>query len=273
MSEYKKTSVEDIEQVISDAENRYSQALSNALIKTFGILFVFFIYVTIPKTFWLIPSQIAAKKVNPYQEPIIIENIENIKASDLTKKSDYNKLIKIKSLKNKKSYYLMPLADYSISARLKDKNKFFYLQWDIDNVALVDYGLICGDMARDKYFKKISCNSNQTVMGRMLVYNFKDKYNFLYRDKIDYLIAHVSHTHIIPANKKIKKALDAVKIGQAVKLDGYLVDVYDDNYFRFAMSSLSLTDTNETSRGHGRGGGACEVMYVTKVQVGRKIFK
>ena len=179
------------------------------------------------------------------------------------------KLIKIKSLKNGKDYYIMPLAEYSISARIKEKNKFFYLQWEIDNLALVDYGTVWGDMAKNEFFNKLYGHSNQSVLGRMLVFNFKDRYYDSLRYKYDYMLSHVSHTHAIPANRNVKKALNAIREGQTVKLDGYLVDVFDRNFRRFAMSSLSLTDTNESARG----GGACEVMYVTKVQVGNKIFE
>ena len=64
------------------------------------------------------------------------------------------------------------------------------------------------------------------------------------------MLTHVSHTHAIPATKNVKKALNAIQKGQVVKLDGYLVDVFDNRYDRFAMSSLSLSDENESSRGY-----------------------
>ena len=52
-----------------------------------------------------------------------------------------------------------------------------------------------------------------------------------------------------------------------------MVDIYDRNFNRFAMTSLSLTDQNESSRGYGKGGGSCEVMYVNRVQIGKKVFE
>ena len=270
MTEEKKISIEEFEKIVNTAENSNTQLLSKNMLKTLVILIIFGIYLLIPKTFWLVPSEYSKEKINTENEPVIIKNEENINASAQIKQNSKNEnLIKYKSLKNGETYYLMPLAEYSISAKIKEKNRFFYMQWEIDNVALVDYGLTWGDMAKDFYYKKIYANSNQSVMGRMLVFNFKKKYYNSLRNKFDYMLTHVSHTHAIPANKNIKKALIAAREGQTIKLDGYLVDVFSNSLRRFAITSLSLSDEGFNN---GRGGGACEIMYVTKVQIGDKVF-
>ena len=273
MPEEQKLSALEFEKIVNEAENSYNHLLSKNMGKILVGIGVFCLYMLLPKTLWLFPTETVKEKINPYQEPVMIQNEANIKAYNLKNKSDYKKLIKIKSFKNRKTYYIMPLAEYSVSARIKEKNKFFYLKWDIDNLALVDYGLTWGDMAKNEYFYKLYGHSNQTVSGRLLVFNFKDRYQNSLQYKYDYMLTHVSHTHAIPATKNVKKALNAIQKGQVVKLDGYLVDVFDSSYNRFTMSSLSLSDKNESSRGYGNGGGACEVMYVTKVQVGDKVFK
>ncbi len=274
MSEKDRISMDEFERLTHNAENNYNDFLLKHIKKILTVLIIFCLYMFLPKTLWLIPSKLTNEKLDPYKEPVLIENQENIKAALLRKSSDYDKLIKYKSFKNGKTYYLMPLADYSITARVLEKNTFFYMQWDIDNVSLVDYGFAWGDMAKKEYFNKIYSNSNQTVTARRLVFRLKDKYRHTADKKFyDYLFVHASHTHTIPANRNVKKALSALQRGQIVKLEGYLVDVYDSNYRRFALTSLSLSDINESSRGHDQGGGACEVMYVTKVQVGKKVFK
>ena len=125
-------------------------------------------------------------------------------------------------------------------------------------------------MAKDEYFNKLYGHSNQDVTGRRLVFSFKDKYRDSLNDKFNYMADHTSHTHTIPANKKINKVLYALKKGQTVKLEGYLVDVYNSDFFRFCITSLSLTDIGYNTE---RGGGSCEVMYVTKVQVGDKVYE
>ena len=269
MLDKEKISIDEFENIANEAENSYSKNLSSKIIKSIIVLFVSSLIIFIPKTIFLIPTEYTKEKINTYKDPVIVLNEENINTSGLYSKADYEKLIKIESLKTKETYYLMPLAEYSISARIKEKNRFFYMQWEIDNVALVDYGLTWGDMAKDFYYKKIYANSNQSVMGRMLVFNFKKKYYNSLRNKFDYMLTHVSHTHAIPANKNIKKALIAAREGQTIKLDGYLVDVFSNSLRRFAITSLSLSDEGFNN---GRGGGACEIMYVTKVQIGDKVF-
>ena len=113
----------------------------------------------------------------------------------------------------------------------------------------------------------------EIIGARQLSFGIDEKYYDEMKDKREYMRNHVSHTHVIPANKNIRKAINVTRYGQIIKIDGYLVDVFDSTKHRIAMSSLSLSDINETSRGHGQGGGACEVMYVNKVQIGNKIFK
>ena len=269
-----KISVEEIDRIINTAEDNYTKSVYK-FIRVFLILLIIIgLYMLIPGTFWLIPSEFTKNPIDTNKDPVMIKNEENINGSDNIRKNSKNKnLIEYRSLKNGDTYYLMPLAEYSLSARIREKNRFFYMQWEIDNVAIVDYGLAWGDMAQDYYFNKFYAHSNQTVTGRSLVFNFKDKYFDSLFYKFDYMLSHVSHTHVIPANKNIKKALIAAREGQTIKMEGYLVDVFNSSYRRFAMSSLSLSDINESSRGHGKGGGACEIMYVTKVQIEEKVFK
>ena len=265
-----KISIDEFEKIVNTAEKDYSNDLAKKIKISIIILAVYCLYMFLPKTIWLIPSSTSNEKLDTSKDPILIENPVNINAVELKHQSDYDKLIKYKSFKNGKTYYIMPLAKYSITARVFEKNTFFYMQWDIDNVSLVDYGFAWGDMAKNEFFGKLYGHSNQDVTGRRLVYSFKDRYMRSLAYKFNYMKRHTSHTHTIPANKNIKKVLYALKKGQTVKLDGYLVDVYDNKYWRFAKTSLSLEDEGYDTP---RGGGACEVMYVTRVQVGDKVFE
>ena len=207
MHKENKISVEEIDKIINTAEDNYTKSVSGYIIRFLIAAIIISIYMFIPKTFWLVPSGYTKDKIDTSKEPVMIKNEENINASNNIRKNSKNEnLIKYKSLKNGETYYIMPLAEYSISARIKERNRFFYMQWEIDNVAIVDYGLAWGDMAQDYYFKKFYANSNQTVNGRMLVFNFKDRYYDSLFYKFDYMTTHVSHTHAIPANKNIKKA-------------------------------------------------------------------
>ena len=65
----------------------------------------------------------------------------------------------------------------------------------------------------------------------------------------------VSNMHIIPANPQIAKAIQQVKRGDLVRLQGELVEVRDKDMVW--TSSLTPTDT---------GDGACEVFRVNSIQ-------
>ena len=139
-----------------------------------------------------------------------------------------------------------------------------------DKIALIDYGIVWGDLVKDEYFFKLSSNSRKYLNNaRGLMVFFSEKYRPQYGHMQNYVNDHFSHTHIIPANNRIMRVLNYARIGQNIKIDGYLVDIFDGNKRRIVMTSISNTDTNESSRG----GGACEVMYVVRVQVGNKIFE
>ena len=64
--------------------------------------------------------------------------------------------------------------------------------------------------------------------------------------------AHSANMHLIPADNSVERRLDAARVGQVVKLSGYLVNVKSDAGWSIA-SSLTREDT---------GAGACEVIWV-----------
>jgi hypothetical protein len=66
-----------------------------------------------------------------------------------------------------------------------------------------------------------------------------------------------ANTHLVPADDLVKKRLLNVSKGAVVKLSGYLINVRHSDGWTW-RSSLSRDDT---------GGGSCELMWVTDVQV------
>ena len=181
---------------------------------------------------------------------------------------------------NFEKYNFIPMADYSISAIVVAKNTNLWLRGvmnsKFDDVALIDLGLLCGKVANEETLKYVRFQSKKTLGSarslRPMPAHFKsyrDVNNYLV-DKnlsLDYLFTHMSHVHIIPANRNIMSALIRLNRKNTVRLDGYLVDI---EYNRpLVRTSLSRNDTNQTARG----GGACEVMYVSKVQIGNKIYQ
>ncbi len=169
-------------------------------------------------------------------------------------------------------YALKPQAEYSISALVVAKNNNFWfrdiMRSKFDDVALLDLGLVWGDLALDKkeLYNYIKFKSKKTLgQARALHYHWDSTSPWAN----GYITSHIAHTHMIPANPNVMGGLLQIKKNDIVKIDGYLVDIYTDKSELIAYTSMSRTDTNASSRGSG----ACEDMYVTQVQIGNKIYR
>lgn len=179
-----------------------------------------------------------------------------------------------KAYGEKNIYALQPQAEYSISGLVVAKNNNFWfrdvMRSDFDDLALMDLGIAWGDLAQDnkKLYKHWKIKSRKTLgQARQLTWQEKPPYGESWNG--EYIRAHMSHTHLIPANLNIMGGLLTIKKNDIVKLDGYLVDIYTSKGDTVAKTSMSRTDTDGTSRGYG----ACEDMYVKQAQIGNKIYK
>lgn len=202
------------------------------------------------------------------------DNIINVKNEPEQTDIKNSEMLKVYGEKNK--YVLEPQAQYSISGLVVAKNSNFWfrdiMRSTFDDVCLIDFGIVWGDLATDKnrLYKHVKFKSTKTLgQARSLNWRTKPPYNEVPWD-IEYLSTHLAHTHMIPANSNIMSALLKIKKNDYVKLDGYLVDIYKDSDGQIvAKTSLSRYDNNATSRGYG----ACEDMYVKSVQIGNKIYR
>lgn len=175
----------------------------------------------------------------------------------------------------KKLHAVKVMAKYSITGMVVAKNQNFWFRGimrnNFDDIALIDYGIVWGEIADKNLIKKHFKFKSTKTLGEARQLSFR--WQNLTQGS-SYINSHVAHTHIIPANANVMGALLKVKKYDIVRLDGYLVDIYDPKTSqRYAMTSLSRSDTNATSRGHNQGGGACEIMYVSRVQIENKIYK
>jgi len=257
------TEIDEFEIEMADARRSYSLVLNKNLLIALTIFAIVIFALALPPSTWIGASKITNNKIDTTKEPIQIEttNFYNY---------DMRNLKKVKSVDGSITYYVMPLAQYSISGKLAVKNTFFpYGFGDFDKIAKIDLGLVWSDLAESEYFNKLGSDSRQTGAAREQLIYYKTPYSKEMQGKESWLVTKASHTHIIPANKKILFAVKTIRKGEIVKLDGYLVDVYDSNKNRIATTSLSRNDTGNGSRG----GGSCEVMYVGRVQIGNKIFE
>ncbi len=206
--------------------------------------------------------------VNPKQE-CIQENIETPEQIEIGQGKTHRILLK--------------QAKYSISGIVVAKNRNFWLrgfmQNVFDEVVPIDFGIAWGELSDINTLKKFKIKSSKTLgEARMLRYQWQLKD---VPQNPDYVFSHISHNHIIPATDNVASALLKVKKWDTIKLDGYLVDIIHPNGFT-SMTSLSRSDTDPTSRGtlsrreehnYSVNGGACEIFYVTGIQIKNKYYK
>lgn len=208
-------------------------------------------------------SETTIQKIDTYSEPIQIT-------------LDGKKYKEVNGEKNE--YIIQLLAEYHLSGLVVAKNNNFWfrdlMRSSFDDIALMDFGVAWGDLAKDKneLYKYIKFKSRKTL-GQARALSFRWKGDIPWSS--GYIMTHVAHTHIIPANPNVMGGLLKVKKNNTIRLDGYLVDIYTNKNEIVARTSLSRSDNNATSRGeNGRNaGGACEIMYVTQVQVGNRIYR
>jgi hypothetical protein len=153
-------------------------------------------------------------------------------------------------------FTLTPQADYRVEARVVSKRNYS-TGW-AGQLVPVDLALAWGKLIEPECIRKITYSQNQRW------------YYFRYsRDTpVDgrYIAAHSSNHHLIPGTSNILKAIRKVKTGQLIVLEGCLVNIHGVKDARdfWWNSSLSRTDT---------GAGACELLYVTKVQLDQYFYQ
>lgn len=85
-------------------------------------------------------------------------------------------------------------------------------------------------------------------------------------DERAYVTAHVGNVHTLPAegNVSVGRALRSAREGDLVALEGFLVTIQDAGTNELARSSTVRTDS---------GNGACEVMWVDRVQIDETVWE
>lgn len=207
-------------------------------------------------------SEVTYKPIDILQDPIQV-NISQEKLFIEKGKNIYTK------------YGFSKIAQYSLSGMIVAINTDFWLRGlmrsDFDQISLMDIGIVWGDIANKEFVNKyMKFKSEKTSTARWLRYNYRCTGTNC--KSFSYIKSHVAHTHLVPANKNVMSALLTLKKYDNVKLDGYLIDLYFSKGGK-AITSISRTDNNAGSRGQNNGGGACEIMYVTQVQIAERIYK
>lgn len=154
------------------------------------------------------------------------------------------------------SYTIAPVAAYRVSAMVASK-KNYSSGWNAE-FSPCDLALAWGDLTKPEVMAHIHYSQS----GRWYYY----RYNAECPVSGGYIASHSSNHHIIPANDHVRRAALAIQRNDHVLLEGFLVNV--DGTFKgrtvWWRSSLSRSDT---------GDGACELMYVTRIQIGNYFYE
>ena len=148
------------------------------------------------------------------------------------------------------------IARYKVSAVILSKKRYVSDWTSI--ISPLDFALGWGDVAKSENLEHIKVR--QTM--RWYRYKFDNECTLTQQ----YISAHSSNHHIIPANNNIRKAVLSTKKNNAIVLEGYLVNVsgkYKGGNVTW-RSSKTRTDT---------GNGSCEIMYVTSVKIDTNIYR
>ena len=144
-------------------------------------------------------------------------------------------------------YVIEPLASYEVRARVLSIER--YRMGREADLSPLDFALGWGPM------------SDATVIDRLSISQSGRWYHFRWEGsppiEPSLMAKSSANTHLVPADDLVKKRLLNVSKGAVVRLSGYLINVRHSDGWTW-RSSLSRDDT---------GGGSCELMWVTDVQV------
>lgn len=122
-------------------------------------------------------------------------------------------------------------------------------------ISPIDLALSWGELARSDNSSHFFANPYYLNESRV-VYFSADRY-LMEKYGNDYIVSHFSNNHIVTLDSNFRKMLSKVKIGDIVRIKGYLVYITyvnkDKSFGAWGPSSLTRTDTGNHS---------CEILYV-----------
>ncbi len=147
---------------------------------------------------------------------------------------------------------LDPLASFDVSAVVAGDEHY-----RVDDGAFlvpVDLVMTWGKLPEEPYKSKVS-------YGQITRYYFW-RTNASDLD-LHYIKAHSANMHMIPADTNVRRALLTVGTGDRVRVQGLLVNVNREDGFHWKSSTTREDD----------GPGACELVWVEEIQIGRKVYR
>jgi hypothetical protein len=147
---------------------------------------------------------------------------------------------------------LAPRADFEVSAVVAGAERY-----RLDGgsfLSPVDLALTWGELPEEPYKSKVSYDQSARFYFWRVPTRAMD---------LRYIQEHSSNMHMIPGSPNVRRALLAVDPGDEVRVSGLLVNASMADGYNW-KSSLSRTDS---------GPGACELVWVEELQIGRKVYR
>lgn len=144
---------------------------------------------------------------------------------------------------------LHPLATFDITARVLSREDYRFDPGS--DLSPTDLAMGWGRMSDSSVLKDIDIGQG----GRF--YHWYTRHFPIPRREIE---THSANMHMIPADEEVARALERVRQGDVVTLDGLLVEADKPGGWRW-RSSLTRDDT---------GDGACELIYVKSLTIGAR---
>ena len=172
-----------------------------------------------------------------------IEYPPGVLVSELPKQVDVRGLASV----TMDGYELTPRAEFEIRARVLSRDDY---RWGTEaDLSPLDLALGWGVM------------SDQAVIDRMEISQGSRWYHTRYELPAPLsereIIQNSGNMHMVPAQNRIRKKLDGVRVGDIVRLRGKLVDIDHPSGWHW-RTSLRRDDT---------GGGSCEIVYLEEIEI------
>lgn len=131
-------------------------------------------------------------------------------------------------------------------------------------VSPLDISLFIGETAQDGNWQKIKVGHEYRVLT----------WQWQRYDKVTVNMDEISNSHVIPANKAVRRGFDTIRKGDIVYLNGFLLDwnplgEFEDIKYKTALTAGEIADFKIG----GRISGLCRYFYVTELAVGGYMFK
>lgn len=163
---------------------------------------------------------------------------------------------------------ISPLYYYEISGKVVSVRK--WRKWEESDFPIwkeifpIDFGLVWGKLTDEKYAQYVKFSHRPASRFLHWRYKFPTEGPSLSEE---YMSKHFSNNHLSPANETIKYALHKVKKGDLVRIEGWLMEM--DLY----KSGQKISSARSSTTREDVWGGACESIYVKKIQINDKIYE